>query len=177
MITYPGTWKTVLILSHELDTNRTLFLLLTDVSFWDVNPAAEQTLLKDSGFVWDSSVCFKNTGWSSSFGLYASSPATTVMSLCLESELNSILLWGIGGMEKGTLGYCARCWFLWFILLDLSCINNSSLCDFFLPFRQQEWQMAYSSFYHSSNPSSSPHVLQQTLWINGLYWSPSLTPK
>ena len=43
--------KTVFILSHDFDTSRTLFLEPTDVSFWDVNPAAEQTPLKSSGLV------------------------------------------------------------------------------------------------------------------------------
>ena len=51
MITYPATWKTVLILSYDLDTSRTLCLVPTDVSLWDVNPAAERTLLKGSGLV------------------------------------------------------------------------------------------------------------------------------
>ena len=43
------TWKTVLILSHCLDTSRTLFLAPTDVSLWDVNSGPGQTLLKGSG--------------------------------------------------------------------------------------------------------------------------------
>ena len=58
------------------------------------------------------SACVKGSGWSSSSGLYASSPATAVMSLCSESELYSMLpsrsgTWrswpsGIGLMTEGT---------------------------------------------------------------------------
>ena len=53
MITYSGAWKTVLILFHCLNANKTLFLVPTDVSLWDINPATEQTPLKSSGFVSD----------------------------------------------------------------------------------------------------------------------------
>ena len=45
MMTYTGTWKSVLILSHGVYTSRTLFLWTKNVSIWDVNPAAEQTPL------------------------------------------------------------------------------------------------------------------------------------
>ena len=48
MITYPGTWKTVLVLSHGLNTSRMLFLVPTDVSLWDVNPVTKQTPSKGS---------------------------------------------------------------------------------------------------------------------------------
>ena len=51
MMTYPGTWKTVLILSHSFDTSRILFMVPTIGSLWDVNPATEQTSLKVSGLV------------------------------------------------------------------------------------------------------------------------------
>ena len=51
MMTSPGTWKAVLILSHGLNISRSLFLMPTDVFLWDVNPAAEQTPLKGSGLV------------------------------------------------------------------------------------------------------------------------------
>ena len=53
---HPETWKTALILFQELNTSWTLFLVPTDVSLWDVNPAAEQTPPKVSGLVsrlWD----------------------------------------------------------------------------------------------------------------------------
>ena len=51
MMIYPGTWKTVLILSHGLDTSWAFFLLPTNVSLWDVNLTVEQNPLKDSGLV------------------------------------------------------------------------------------------------------------------------------
>ena len=50
MMTYPGTWKHVLILSNGLNNSGTL-LVQTDVSLWNVNPAAEQILLKGSDLV------------------------------------------------------------------------------------------------------------------------------
>ena len=135
-MTYPGTWKTVLILSRGLNTSRTLFLVLTNVSFWDVNPAAEQTSLKDLDLVSGRWVlCFKGISWLSSSGLYVSSPATTVMSLCSESELYSMLLsslgtrssepWGIGLMAEGasSIGHDACSCYLFF--LHLTCRNSN----------------------------------------------------
>ena len=41
-------WKKALILFHGLSTRRTLFLLPTDVSLWEVNSPAEQSPLKVS---------------------------------------------------------------------------------------------------------------------------------
>ena len=83
-----------LILSHGPDTSVKVFLVLTDVSiwefFWAVNPAAEQTLLKDSGTRWLSSACVNGTDSSSSSDWYASSSATKIISLCSESELYSM---------------------------------------------------------------------------------------
>ena len=115
MMTDPGTWKTVLILSHSLNTSRMLFLVPTDFSLWDVNPAASRVFERFSGHVRSfSSACVKDTGWLSSSGLYASSPATTDIWLCLEPELYSMLPsgsgtgrsepWGIGLMTEGTSG-------------------------------------------------------------------------
>ena len=60
-------------------------------------------------------------GWWSFSGLYTSFPATTLMSLCLESMLLSGSgtgtsgPWGIGLMAEGTSGYCTWCLFLQFI--------------------------------------------------------------
>ena len=39
------------LLFHNLKTSRTLFLVLADVSFWDVNPTAEHSPLKVSGLM------------------------------------------------------------------------------------------------------------------------------
>ena len=118
MITYTWTWKGVLILSYDLNTSRTLFLVLIDVSLWDVYLEAE--FVRSLNFA-----CVKGTSWSSSSGLYASSPATKVMSLCSKSELYSILPsgsgtgrygpWGIGLIAEGTSGYQTWCLFLRFI--------------------------------------------------------------
>ena len=44
-------WEGLLILLHGNYINRTLFLMPTDVSLWDVNPTAELTILEGSGLV------------------------------------------------------------------------------------------------------------------------------
>ena len=43
MMSYPRTWKTDLILTHGINTSRTLFLMPIDVFLWDMNSAADQT--------------------------------------------------------------------------------------------------------------------------------------
>ena len=124
-MTYLGVWKNFLILSHCLNTSRMLFLVTTDVSLWDINPAVEHSF-------WKVQVtcqviefcCAESTGWSSSSGLYASSPATRVMSLfgigyipCyhLVQEQEGLGHWKIGPMAEGTSTYWTWCLFLRFI--------------------------------------------------------------
>ena len=157
-----------------------MFLVSTDVFLWDVNSAAELTPFERFRFCVRSlcSACVKDTRWSSSSGLYASSSATIVIPLCSESELYSMLPsgsgtgrsrpWGIGLMVKRTSGYWKWCLFLWFIPSEFRIFSSSS--------RPFEWQMASSSFYYSSNPSSSP-CFTANIGENGLSWFSILTPK
>ena len=119
-------WKTALILSISLNTSRTLFLMTTDVSLWDVNPAAEQTPLKGSGLV---SYCWvllmSRILAGHLFLICMCHPQLQVMLLCSESELYSMLPsgsetgrsgpWGIGLIAEGTLRYLTWCLFLQFI--------------------------------------------------------------
>ena len=114
MMTYPGTWKTVLIFSHSPDTSRTgtnrCFSLRCEPSSWTDSFERFRSRVKSL-----SSVCVKGSGWSSSSNFYTSSPATTVMWLCSESELYSMLLsgsgtgrsrpWRISLMAEGTSRY------------------------------------------------------------------------
>ena len=171
-MTYSGTWKTVLILSHSTDANR-CFSLTHEPSSWADSFESFWSRVRSL-----SSACVKGTGWSSSSGLYASFPATPVISLCLESDLYSMLpscsgtgrsgLWEIGLVAEGVSGY-----WTWYLFLR------------FIPFKQ---------FIMRSSPSLltirmtneilflqslkfSTVVLQQTWGANSLSWSPSLTPK
>ena len=126
MITYLETWKTVLILSHGIDTCRTLFLVPIEVSLRS-EPSSWANFFKNSRsrIRLLSSASVKDTGWSSSSGLCASSLASTVKSLCWESELYSMLpscsgtgtsgSWVIGLMAEEALGYLKWYLFLRFI--------------------------------------------------------------
>ena len=129
-----------------------------------------------------SSACAKGAGWLSSSGLYASSPATTVMSLCSESELYSMLLSGSGTgrssherlvlwqKEHQSIGHGAFSCNLF--LLDLSSRNSSPYCDSSLHSRSLEWHTLPFTIL------SIPQVLH-TFYkgVNGLSLSSNLMPK
>ena len=77
-MTYLGTWKTVLILSHGLDTSRKLLLVLTDVSLLRRELSSSADSFEKVWFHLRSlsSACVKDTDWSSSSSdLYESSTA------------------------------------------------------------------------------------------------------
>ena len=87
-----------------------------------------------------SSACVKGTGRWSSSGLYVLSPATTVMSLRLESKLYSMLPSGSGTERSGIYAKIA----VLNVIFSFSPVHWNGILFFF--------------FYHSSNPSSSLHT-------------------
>ena len=86
-----------------------LFQVPVDVSLKDENPSIwEESLERLKSCVrLLSSAWVKGTGWSSTSGLYAPHSAVSVMSLVLESELDSMVTFGSGTGRSGRWETCA----------------------------------------------------------------------
>ena len=147
MMTYPRMWKIILILSHGLDTSRTLFLVPTDASFWHMNLAVEQNPFKGSCLVSGRWVlllsrilagrpllaCMHHPQIQQLCDYVQNQSYTACYQLTQEQEvlgIEGLVLWqkehrGIGH------GTCSSNLFL----LDLSCRNSSPKCDVFFQSR------------------------------------------
>ena len=95
MVTHPGTWKSVLILSHTLDTRRTLFQGPTDASLETWTQQLSILLWKFQFLCQVIKSCLCH-GY-----LLVVFPSTVVLSLCSESELYSMLPSSSGKRDLG----------------------------------------------------------------------------
>ena len=159
------------LLSSCFDISRTLFQVPTDADSFE----SFMSRVRSS-----SSLCVKGTGW------LLSSPSTTIGSLCLESELYSMLpsgseigrsgSWGTGQSNRKNvrvldvvLVLAIYSFYLYHsekadrngIFPSFQTIGIANGIFFLLPFLQ--------SFKFSA------HVLLQTWGVNDLSWSPCLT--
>ena len=132
-----------------------------------------------------SSACVKVTGWSSSTGLYVSSQAKTVMSLYSATELYIYVyiwlrnrkMWAMKGWSSDrriirVLDMVLVLAIYSFLIYHAEIVVRNVIFSF----PPDNWNGKW--FIHLFTiPLSSSYVLQQTWGVNGLSWSPSLTPK
>ena len=175
MMTYHGTCKTVLIISQWFNTSR------REPSSWADSFERFRSLVRSL-----ISDCVKFTSKSSSSVLCASSKATSVLSLCLASELYFMLTpdsgtgssgpWGTGFMAEGTSGYWTCCLFLLFFSFQIY-LAEIGVRNVIFPFLQTIG-IAISIVFllqFLQSPKFSTQVLQQTWRVNSLSWPPFLT--